>query len=168
MARKSSKSVQEQLQEIENKRLRLVTQSALDSDNPALKDVSSRLERVSKDIASHSRFFNGPNSFENRRSGFVLRLALIDAEEKAIRAKDEALRATRGFLKAERDRMAELLANGEKAENVVCNPLPEEIRSLYDMAKAAENERSAAENILAGFQAARKAKESANEIEAEA
>lgn len=168
MARKSSKSVQEQLQEIENKRQRLATQAAMESGNPILKDVSNRLERVSKEIAGHSRFFNGSNSFENRREGFQLRLTLIQAEEKAIRAKDAALRATRGFLKAERDRLAELVANGENAENVVCNPLPEAIRSLYDIAKDAENERQAAENILAGFQAARKAKDAQSEIEAEA
>lgn len=166
MARKSSKSVADQLAEIENKRQRLATQAALESGNPVLKDVSARLERVSKEIASHSRFFNGVNSFENRREGFQLRLALIQAEEKAIRAKDEALRETRTFLKEERDRMAEQLANGESY--VVCNPLPEAVRSLYDVAAAAELERQGAENVLAAFQAARKAKDSTNEIASEA
>jgi hypothetical protein len=114
MARNSKKSPTEIRLELEARleaaKLREARVAA--QDNPYMSQVQEVYDSYSKDIAALSRSMNGPQSFQNRRDGFRLRLAEIGAGERLALAQDENYRAIREHLKNELSTLAQSIADG--------------------------------------------------------
>lgn len=108
MARNTTKTPSEIVAEMELKLAAAKAREAreLASENPILALVYKDRDSYSKDIAALSRQMNGPQSFANRREGFQLRLAEIDAGERLAKAQDANYRLMRSNL----DAIAEVLA----------------------------------------------------------
>jgi len=114
MSRKSNKSPSERRAELEAQleAARIREARSLAKDNNAIQALQEVYDRVSKQIAAISRQMNGPESFENRRRKFELRLAEIDAGETLAINEDHNLRMQRDYLRKEIDRLADEIANG--------------------------------------------------------
>ena len=150
MARRSNKTPTQIRVEIETKlnAAKAREARALAIDNPMIQKVQEVYDSYSADIAAISRQLKGPQSFENRRQGFVLRIREIEAGEALTLAQDGHYRNVRDYLKARLAELAEVVASGESVSQDAINSTMENVPTadfpkLYDAFELAQSNRKA-------------------------
>lgn len=126
MAR-TTKTPQEMVQTLEAKLAAAKAKEArtVAEGNPVIAKLLSYRESIQKDLTVNGRELNGPQSYKNRRKGFELRLAEINAGEAMAQAQNVEYMAQRAYLDNAIAGMSTTIANGG-------NVSPDEVQTVLD------------------------------------